>query len=280
MNNKRMILSFLGMILSFFAFVVVTFAWLTISTQVDNSNIALSVDPGIIETSRFRIYAFDNVFQYDRTSNSLKVYSSEELISPTYIDPDDVAYAFKGIIINQYDPIIAENNFYNNIIIEIKLTYDVTANTTLNLTALSDTSIATEALAEFDPLDIYTDYYLSEVSNIQSLIYDAGASNPYAATAMDQMYNTFTTIFENTTTYPSDTFYTGVPETYTSSISFDDLSLVTTSSEPIYIYFNISYYESKIQSFLAFDPQNIDLENIAFIRFFQDITFKIKESVV
>jgi len=275
-----MILSFLGMILSFFAFVVVTFAWLTISTQVDNSNIALSVDPGIIETSRFRIYAFDNVFQYDRTSNSLKVYSSEELISPTYIDPDDVAYAFKGIIINQYDPIIAENNFYNNIIIEIKLTYDVTANTTLNLTALSDTSIATEALAEFDPLDIYTDYYLSEVSNIQSLIYDAGASNPYAATAMDQMYNTFTTIFENTTTYPSDTFYTGVPETYTSSISFDDLSLVTTSSEPIYIYFNISYYESKIQSFLAFDPQNIDLENIAFIRFFQDITFKIKESVV
>lgn len=291
MKNKLMVKSLVSLILSLFMFVVATFSWFAISTNVDSDPINISVDPGIIESFELRYFTANNVYRYDSLSNTVKVYQNG-WITPSYTSVEDGS-TFAGIIIKEYDPLISENNFENDIYIELYLNYSVEAtNSDLSITALSDEALADYAETVFssqiDPLYLY---YFSDVMYLQSITtfsysYDMGSGslnrlNELSEVSSPSNNENYDNLYDSLT----QTFTTQNPTIYSFNETKDPLTFVDPLVNPItltaptgsfLIYFHYYYNETAINSILNLGS-GITLDNVPIVRFFQDIIIRVRE---
>ena len=272
MDHKRLIISIIQLILSSAAFVVVTFAWFSLSIQTSTGPIDLSVSPGYIDTAELTYYTFDNIYRFDDSTDSIVVYDNGLWVTPTYTDTVDAGYPFNGIFINEYDPIIPENNINNFIFLELHLTYQVDEDKTINIDMYSDTNIGTDALNAFGYVTSRP-YYLSEAIYIQTMFSTAYTAEPEGT----NLFTDLSTDFEDTLTYPLTSFY-GTNDTYATSYNIEQTTL--SASAPtfdIYLYFKFSYYTDKLEDIITFEDYNVSINGSDAIRLFQDIKIYIDE---
>jgi hypothetical protein len=276
--RKRFLLSLISLSLSIMTFLFVTYAWFAVSTSVDNNPFGFSVDPGII-TWDIHYYTYNDVFKLD--GSVLKKWDGDSWEIPTYERVEDIGYNFAGMMMKPYDPIIPDNNELNHIIIEFHMSYEVDVDTTVNIIAEADTSLASNAISVFanpNPNPSGTQYYLSEIINIQNMVSSSYAYSPGVREDYTNLYVDLMEDFQDTVTYPKVSFY-GITDTYSTTLQFDDM-LLTQASSPgeLYWYINISYYEDKIIEILTYE-NNYSLidENLDFFRFYQDIYFDVRQ---
>lgn len=250
MDKRRFILSIIELFLSIAAFFVVSLAWFAISTEVNTSAIPLSISGGVIEDYELNYYTYYDVFRYDQDYDQIEVYTQG------FWNPIDLNEP--GIYISEYDPILTVNNEYNNIFIELHLIYNISENTQISLDLIADSTMASNP-----PLDAI---YLSEVSFIQFLNTSSYALSPEGS----NLYNNLTNDFNGIST---SKFY-DIIDVYTGSINYENITLDTNFNE-IYIYFSISYDETRIESVI--DNSQLDVNNIGTIIFYQDIKIVIRE---
>ncbi|MCK4551940.1 MAG: hypothetical protein KAU02_03410 [Tenericutes bacterium] len=251
MSKKRITLSFISMFLSILAFGVVTFAWFVSSSKVNQTPFDLLVSPGIFTDYEVHYYTQENVFRlsdsyiaYKPISTSIEKYdtSSETWVTPTYSSGDDIG-SFDGILMKQFDPVIEANNFYNNLIIEIYFTYDLTQSTSLSVMALIDSTLAGTLPVDLDDPD---PHYLSEALDIQHTSFDGITDYAYGVggrTETTNLYESLTSLFDDGT-YPKTDF--GNPLT---DIAFEDMVLSGSGSR--YVYFNFSYNVDNVTAIVS-----------------------------
>ena len=279
MKNRRIILSFISLVFSFILFVVSTYAWYAISNNINADNIDITVDPGIITSIDITYYTLDMVYKYDDTSESIKSWdsSSSSWVNPSYQSPEDIGYSFSGIMMQQFDPMIPVNNIYNHIIVALRMTYDVDTDTNATFKAIASPSLADIAKSIFN-LNASQYYYLSEVVNIQrmdTLAYSDTAEGTNIFIDLTSDFNLEDAYGE--LIYPKLKFYDQYGA-YQNEIQFTDIFLPTQGTEAkIDIYFKISYYDEKILSILDSENAGNTIGTLPYIRFFQDIIFKIQE---
>lgn len=209
------------------------------------------------------------MYRYNSKLNTTHYYDPVQgWTNPKYVDPDEVEKPFVGILMGQYDPLIEANNIYNNLIIEMKIVYNTSQDVITNLSSVSKTSLANNAIIEFNPSPS-TNYYLSRFVYIQ--LANIGRINHSDNT---NIYHDLTEMFDdNQELYPLRSFY--LNDVYTQKVDFGDL-LFSANSNELYLYFNISYYEEKIiDTFSTVWDTNPSIKNTIYL--FQDVTFLIRE---
>lgn len=276
-TKKRLIFTFVSMVLSVLTFIAATYAWFAVSSTVQNSGFDFFVDPGIVVSYEIHYYTAENIYKYSSSLGSLLVYDPDQsqYVLPSY---ETYPYTFYGIVITPYDPLIPMNNTYNNTIIEMHIQYNIEENTTVTLSSMRNISIAEDAIEGFLGAEFTGNiFYLSQVAYLQTLI-----TSEYSETAEGtNLYNDLTSDFEavdgnSVLIYPLFSFYAG--ESYVGTIDFDNFTLYAASSE-LFLYFNVSYYESKILDILATGDFQSTLAILPNIPFFQDITFVVREEI-
>lgn len=277
MTKRKLVVSLLTMVLSLFAFIMVSYAWFAVSTNVNNSPLNLTVDPGIIKSYKIHYFTYEHVYHYgngyDPRINQMEIYNGSTWESPSYPSSDNVG-AYDGLLMREYDPLIDVNNDYNNIIIEIYFTYDpseIDANTSISVVLDSNNVIGNLATELSDPGPYY---YYSEVIDIQktSMINTYKIGNTVGGVTRTDSTNIFDTvspIFDDTVTYPKSSF-----ASLGSSIDFGDITLSNSpDSGEVYLYFNITYNVTKLQAIIG-DPTGFG--DLDFVRFYQDIAFILR----
>ncbi|MBN2504465.1 MAG: hypothetical protein JXB20_03875 [Bacilli bacterium] len=276
MVRKRLILSLASLFFSLAVFAFSTYAWFAISSSVSNSPIGLEVDSGFITDAEIRFFTLDDVFKYDDTVNSIKSWDGDSWETPIYSYPEDIGYAFEGIILKQYDSFIEIYNDYNSVYVELYLQYEVEEDTPVLIELVSDTSLATSALTAFG-VSSEDAVYFSEVVQVQTLVdktgtyaFDTYETSPgVLRTDSYDMFDTLRVLFDDEVTYPIKTFY-GLTDTYSGSLNLATTTLYAADSPgEMYLYFNLAYYADKVEL----------LENgSGYTRFFQDIVITIIEN--
>ncbi len=275
MDKRGLVLSVLGLSVSFLTLVIATFAWFAISTTVDNSMLGMNVGAGIFPSYDIHYYTYDHVYKYDQSSESILVYDGGFWVAPSYEVLPESAYAFQGIMIGSYDPLVPINNEYDNIIIELHLYCDADESMSFSLGASADTSMAAGAVLTFG--DAGTIYYLSQIAYLQEMETDNYQANPEGTNIYSSLKSDFETVDGNEDLiYPLHGFYDEY-DSYVSETSLGSLS-VTSATTDVYLYFNISYNTVKIDTILSGEGSGSTITSVVALRFYQDIKIYIEEA--
>ncbi len=274
-DKKGLILSITGLSLAFLAMFFTTYAWFAISSSVSNDMIGLNVTDGIFPSYEIHYYTYEHVYKYDQSSGDILVYDSGDWVSPSYEFFPESAYPFQGIMIDQYDPLIPENNEYDSIIVGFHLYCDVNHDTNISILGRSDTDMATDAITSFgETRDIH---YLSQVSYLQEMSTSAYDANPEGTNIYLSLKSDFETLDGNDDLlYPLNYFYDEY-DAYVTETSLGSFSL-TSSTTDIYLYFNLSYNDLKIEDILTSAGAGSTLASLPAIRFYQDIEIIVEEA--
>lgn len=253
---------------------MVTFAWFSLSDHTGVDPIEVGVTEGASLPFELRYYTKEHVYKYDPNTNSVLVYDAN---TSTYVTPnsshiDSPNYTFNGVFINQYDPLIPENNLNNNVIIELFIDFNTIDPVTFQNVIAGDPFIASTAVTSF-PYETSRPYYVSEATYVQTIV-----SKDYNNfNEGDNKYDTLDTLFNSTDVnsnlvYPKYSFYTN--DVYNRTLNLGSVTLSTDISS-YKLYYNFTYYETKIDSFLTYENITINVEDMNYILFFQDIKFRI-----
>jgi hypothetical protein len=281
MDKKRLTLSLIQLFLALTAFVVVSFAWFAISTQVSSDPIQFATSHEFINSYEIKFYTKDYTYKY--ISNEQEIYIYDEATS-TYISIldnfcvesvcdtpgygyHDNTYAFDGIFLGEYDPLIPLNNEDNYLFMELHLTYDVTTDTNLTVRATADSDLASNSIFG---LPINQEYYLSEVVYLQQ------TSSTTSLESTDT-FNDLKTVFSDEISHPKQSFY-GTTDTYATSFDMTDSITLLAANSEVYLYFSFSYYEAKANAIVLVEEPSIPITSYNYIRFFQDVTLVIREA--
>lgn len=268
MEKRKLLLSFFGFISALFITIFVAYAWFTLIIENDVKFPNINIESPEIEFYELHFFTYDRVYKYNSTTKSLLMYndSTSNWVIPNYNDTEEQDKNFNGIIMNQFDPLITENNYCNNIIIEIYLHYHVENNTSNQFSIASNPMLASKAILEFKPTQAY---FLSHFVYIQNMKFEK-----IERTDDENIFETVTNVFENPT-YPTRSFY-DENDLYTTEIPLGNIDFITSKSDA-YLYINLSYNQNKIRE----EFNNIWGEDLSFKQpfyFFQDITFLIKKN--
>ncbi|MDT8336300.1 MAG: hypothetical protein RQ856_00580 [Candidatus Izemoplasmatales bacterium] len=306
MDKNRFVLSLLQLFLALTAFVVVSFAWFAISTQVSSNPIQFETSHEFINSYQIKLYTKDYTYLYVADEQEFYIYydlTDDSIENPDFVSIldnfcelsicdtpgygyHDNTYPFDGIFLGEYDPLIPLNNDDNYMILELYLTYDVTADTNLTLAANADSDLALESVFG---LPANQDYYLSEVVNLQYLYETTSFQywNPDPDTITDKTYDPNKDDFNNlkdnfiingsyNLDFPAHSFY-GTTDTYSTSLDFTGTVPLLATNTEIYIYFSFSYYETKINSIVSTAEPTLPTTGLDYIRLFQDVVLVIKD---
>lgn len=273
MEAQKMLLTTLSFVLSLALFVASIFAWFSTSNESAVNTQSIQVTSGTVDEFEIYFYTAQKTYKYDSFDETIYAYDETLMtwVLPEYEEPEEQGFAFSGIIMSQYDPLIEENNIYNSIAIEIRVNHESLESENAILSLKSNISIASEAIVEFAP---ETAYYLSRFVFIQHFITDDYATR----TEGTNLFFTLTDRFEETDinddpTYPLKDFYDEndlyQPRLPLAQVLFDS------ESEETWLYFNITYYEEKIEETFFAGITEPTLDNINTIRFFQDLVFQL-----
>jgi len=270
---KQLVKAALMFIMSLSLFTAVVYAWFSIGDQTHIQPISATTTDGSPIPYEIKYYTKNNVYKHDSNSNRVLVYNTN---TSTYVQQsawsiDKPSYAFNGMFMNEYDPIIDENNIEKNVIAEITiaLTGDPI---TLRNTILADSELASEAIALY-PYTTSRPYYVSEAARVQTFI--SKDFNNFAEGA--NKYQTLNTVFNSVDinqqlVYPMFSFYQD--DVYHAIMDLGSTQL-TTDVTLYKLYYNFSYYESKIDEILAYENLYTNIDTMSFMVFFSDIKFTI-----
>lgn len=281
MTKKRLITSVVTLAFALCLFVTASFAWFAVSQNVNSNAVSLTADSGYIISKEITYYTLNDVYKIDNETESIKLWDEQSSlwVDPTYEYPEDSGYQFTGIIMEQYDPMIPVNNTYNQIYIEIHLTYDITEDVYTTLKARSLTGISSLSKSIFT-LNASQYYYLSEVVYLQNMQTSTYSNSLEGENLFLNLKSDFeSTDINSDLIYPKYSFYDEF-DVYTESVSFDNLYLSSASqTQEIYLYFNMSYYSDKVLAILANENAGSTIDTLPYIRFYQDIDFIIDKVV-
>jgi len=283
MANKRFAFSIVQLFFAFAAFIAVSFAWFAVSTMVETEDLNFLVSHEYIEEYEIKFFTNKHIYRYNQSTTSIEIYDEVQLMwvspstcegstceTPSYGYQDHI-YDFQGIFLNQYDPLIPQNNLNNNLFVELILSYDIETSRDLIIDARAITSVATTGFgtSAFGP------HYLSKVLYMQFM-----QSNDYAI--RNEETNLFAALkldfaeldaFDEYI-YPYFSFY-GSTNTYYPEFEIDTITLSPEETEVI-IYFNFFYYEDKIEDIILAEVISLPITSENFLRFFQDVMIIIK----
>jgi len=287
MANKRFAFSIIQLFFAFAAFIAVSFAWFAVSTMVEAEPLNFMVSHEYIDEYEINFFTNNHVYRYNQSTASIEIYDETQTMwvdpSTTYAGPPitydtpsygylDQIYDFQGIFLNQYDPLIPQNNLNNNLFVELRLSYDIETSRDLIIDARAITSVASNGFGTSS----YGPYYLSEVLYLQFM-----QSNVYAIRSEET--NLFADLkldfaeldaFDEYI-YPYFSFY-GSTDTYYPEIEIDTITLSPLDTE-IILYFNFFYYEDKIEDIILAEAISLPITSENFLRFFQDVMIIIKD---
>lgn len=266
MIKRKLVISLVQLIFALFALVATSFAWFAVSQSVESQGIDLNVVEGAITSYEIQYFTPNSVYKYNDKTNDMYIYNSGWVLLPR-----EGENSFEGVFISPFDNVIPANNLDNNLFIEIHITYDVDVNTYLILSARSDFTIIDELIAQSS-----TSNFLSEYVNIQYM-----TSTSYANRTVGS--NIFTSLFDDfhdengALITPVYDFYDN-SNVYQTSVDFLSTILLTPAGSEVYLYYNFSYIESKIQALLT--SLNIPLTStgLTYVSFYQDVMLNIRES--
>ncbi len=272
MAKKHVLIAILQLILTLSMLTMVFYAWFSLSDRSTTSPFEVQITSGISYSYKLTYYTQEAVYQYDPIDDQIKRYDTSTGLFVTSSSWPSGYHSFTsfGIFINQYDPLLSVNNTYNNIIVEMRLELENDAVMTFTNSFFADASIAAAAVSQYG-YSTSRPYYASEVVYVQQMISNQYINSPVGT----NLYTNLTTQFSNTTTYPRKSFY-GTNNTYNRTLALDNITAIT-PNETIIIYYNFSYFESKIASFLTTENIQINVANMPYILFYQDIKIQVRE---
>ena len=267
---RQMLKSVVMLITSILLFTAVVYAWFTISNDSKIQQASINITDGFSFDYEIKYYTKDYVYKNDLVSQSIQVYdtSSSSWISPMNL-PGGPVYLLDGVFISQYDVLIPENNYENNLIIEISVNFANDVPMLISQKLVADSSMS-EHLVSSMSLETSRAYYVSEVSKIQSFLSDS--YNAYDETF--NKYEILNTEFSlkdgsNNLIYPMYSFYQD--NMYRTKIELGQ-SVIQPESQLRY-YYNFTYDDLRVISFFnqEFQSSTYDITSVPVILFFQDI---------
>jgi len=269
MIKRKLLISLVQLIFALFALVATSFAWFTISQNVESQGIDLKVVEGAITSYEIQYFTPSTVYKYNDKTNDMYEYSTTT--SSWVLLPREGVGSFEGVFISPYDSVIPQNNLYNNLFIEIHITYDVDVNTYLILSARSDFSLIDQILLESSSTN-----FLSEYVNIQYMTSTAYSTRNTGLNIFYDLFDDFHDINGALITPVYDFYDTS--NNYQTSFDFLSTILLTPSGSEVYLYYNFSYIESKIQSLLSSLSIPLTSTELLYVSFYQDVMLSIRES--
>lgn len=270
---RQLIKSSVMLITSIMLFTAVVYAWFAMSNTNEVQPLSATLTDGSPIAYEIKYYTKHHIYKYDMNANSVLVYDE---LAGTYVAQEALSidlpsYAFNGVFMSEYDPIIAENNLEKNVIVEITMAFDGSP-ITLRNSIYSDPLIGSEAVANY-PYSTSRPYYVTEVSLVQTLIskdYNNFLEN-------ENKYDTLTNVFNSVDLnmnliHPMYSFYDN--QNYQARVDFGNVEL-TTDVTSYKIYYNFTYDEAMINQFLATENISVDIDLMSYIVFFQDVKFSI-----
>lgn len=271
---KHMLKSMIMLITSIFLFTAVVYAWFTLSNESNIQPANFDVTDGFAFDYEIRYYTKDYMFKFDQATESILVYdtSTSSWVSPMIL-PGGPVYLIDGVFISQYDVLIPENNYKDNLIIEINVNFTNDVPILISQKLFADPSRSDSVVSSMT-LETSRAYYVSEVSNIQSFLSDA--YNAYGDTF--NKYEVLNTEFglkdgSNNFVYPMYSFY--VNDVYNETVELGQ-SVIQPNSTHRY-YYNFTYDDLRVNAFFnqEFPSATYDITSIPTILFFQDIQMTI-----
>lgn len=272
MFRKNLLLALVNLILTFSMLTMVIYAWFSLSDQSDVNAFEVQITSGVDYTYHLTYYTNEAVYRFNADTAQIERYDTVTTSWTTSNEWPTGYHNFTsfGVFINQYDPLIAVNNTYNNIILELRIVLENTGPISFNNTFFADSSLAATAVNQYG-FSTSRAYYASEVLQVQQMISTQYLNTPIGT----NLYGDLNTQFQNTTTYPKSSFY-GSTDTYNRTMILNTLT-ATNPNETLIIYYNFSYFESKIASFLSIENIQVVVSNMPYILFYQDIKIQIRE---
>ncbi|MDO9629524.1 MAG: hypothetical protein Q7I99_06455 [Acholeplasmataceae bacterium] len=267
---KQMLTSIIMLITSILLFTAVVYAWFTITNESNIKPANFDVTNEFDYDYEIKYYTNKYIYRYHQETQSIQVYdsSSSSWVSPINL-PGGPVYLIDGVFISQYDVLIPENNYKNNLIIEISIVFTNDDPMYFTQRLMSEKSISSQIASSMD-LETSRAYYVSEVVNIQT--FSSSSYNHYAETF--NKYEILNTEFNtvngtNNLIYPKYSFYQN-------NVYQPILDLGQTFVNPgstIRYYYNFSYDNLRVSQFFnqEFQSSTYDVTNIPMILFFQDV---------
>jgi len=270
---RSMIQSVIFLITSILLLSVAVFAWFTNTNRAHVQPLSVSVTDGSPIPYEIRYYTKDNVYKFDIDANSVLVFDemSGSYVAQNALVIDQPSYAFNGTFMSDYDPLIEENNLEKNVIVEITLEFSGNA-ATLRNTLVSDKLLSNFAVANY-PYTTSRPYYVTEAALVQSIISKDHNNFLEGENKYDTLNNVFNQMDGNgDPIHPIYSFYQD--DVYTGSVNFGNVT-ITSDITQYKLYYNFSYDEARIDSFLVNENIDVVIDNMSFIVFFQDVKFSI-----
>ena len=267
---KQMLKSVIMLITSILLFTAVVYAWFTIS----NDSYIRPIDIGITNEFDYdyeiKYYTKDYVYRYNQNTQTIEVYhaATSSWISPVNL-PGGPVYLIDGVFISQYDVLIPENNYKNNLIMEISVVFKNTAPLLFSQKMIADPIISSQVVSSMT-LDTSRAYYVSEVSNIQTFLSESYNHYSEEFNKFDVLNQEFSTLDgSNNLIYPKHSFYQN--GSYQPNLELGDTVIYPGSTQRYY--YNFSYDALKVNQFFnsEFQSATYDVSSIPAILFFQDI---------
>lgn len=270
---KQLIKATLMFIMSLSLFTAVVYAWFSVGDHTVIQPISATLSDGSAVNYEIKYYTKNNVYKYDVNTNQVLVYQAS---TGTYVPQSSLpinhpTYSFTNMFLHEYDPIIPENNYEKNVIVEISMAL-IADSLTIRNSIISDKDLSTDVVSLY-PYSTSRPYYVSEAAQIQTLIskdynnYQEG-SNKY--TALSTVFNSVDV--NQNLIYPLYNFYQN--DEYSPVLNLGSTQL-TSDVSSYKLYYNFTYYDSKIDEFLAYENMMVDVDNMSFMVFFPDIKFSI-----
>ncbi|PKK93436.1 MAG: hypothetical protein CVV61_04700 [Tenericutes bacterium HGW-Tenericutes-6] len=270
---RSMIQSVIFLITSILLLSVAVFAWFTNTNRAHVQPLSVSVTDGSPLPYEIKYYTKDNIYKFDIPSNSVLVYdaSSSSFVAQESLPIDNPSFTFNGAFMNDYDPIIEENNLEKNVIVEITIDFEGNGASIRN-SLYSDKLISNFAVANY-PYTTSRPYYVTEAALVQSLISKDYNNFLEGENKYDTLNNVFNQMDGNgDPIHPIYSFYQD--DVYTGSVNFGNVT-ITSDITQYKLYYNFSYDEARIDSFLVNENIDVVIDNMSFIVFFQDVKFSI-----
>jgi hypothetical protein len=271
---KTMITSITSFLAAFMLFFAVVFAWFSLSDQSGLQLVDIVITEGISYDYEIRYYTNEYIYKYDQSTQSIKVYNTQtsSWVLPNQL-PGNPEYLLDGVFISQYDVYIPENNHKNNLIIEVIVNFSNQEPLNIVHRLVSDASLSSSVIQSMN-LNTSRAYYVSEVANIQTML-----TNQYNHLSDTfNKYETLTTAFNqrdgsNNYIYPQYSFYHN--NVYQPSINLGSSAIGVNST--LRFYYNVSYDASRVTAFHTneFHAYNVNINDIPFVLFFQDIKISL-----
>jgi hypothetical protein len=265
MDKRKLMLSLFSFLLSVFLSICVALAWFVKFSGVTFPPI--DIESPLVESYELHFFTYDRIYKYDSTTLALQMYDETTATYgvPNYDNTEYQGTPFSGIFMSQYDPLIPNNNYHNNMIVEIHLHYNINQTMTARLSSVANPGNASDAVSVFNPDQVY---YLSHFVNVQNM-----TASRIERTGGENIFDAANQAFINAAS-PYKSFY-GTDNIYSSVLFLDDISFNPIAND-IYIYINLVYHETKInEQFSGVWGGTPALRNS--VLFFQDITFLIRK---